>query len=74
MKRLASILTIVFLYILALEVTVFPSSAQAQTGTHDHEVRTAPDRSFKESFKEIWNRDKLTGDWGAAYGPGRTRH
>ena len=64
MKRLASILTIVFLYILALEVAVFSSSVQAQTGTHVHEVHTAPDRSFKESFKEIWTRDKLTGDWG----------
>jgi hypothetical protein len=66
MKRLASILTIVFLYTFALEVTVFSSSAQAQTGTHDHEVHTAPNRSFKESIKEVWNRDKLTGDWGGA--------
>ena len=31
--------------------------------THDHEVHTAPNRSFKESIKEVWNRDKLTGDW-----------
>jgi porin len=60
MKRLTSILTIVFLYVLALEVAGFSSSAQAQTDTHVHEVHTAPDRSFKD----IWNRDKLTGDWG----------
>jgi porin len=59
MKRLVSILAIVFLYVLALEVAIFSSSAQAQTGTHSHEVGTAPDISFKD----IWNRDKLTGDW-----------
>jgi porin len=64
MKRLASILTIVFLYTLALEVTVFSPSAHAQTSTHDHEVHTAPNRSFKASIKEVWDRDKLTGDWG----------
>ena len=60
MKRLVLILTIVLLYVLAFEVAGFSSSAQAQTGTHTHEVGTAPDRSFKD----IWNRDKLTGDWG----------
>jgi porin len=60
MRRFVSILTIVFLHILFLEVVVFSSSAQAQTSAHVHEVHTAPDRSFKE----IWNRDKLTGDWG----------
>jgi len=59
MKRLASTLIIAFLYVLALEVADFSSSAQAQTGTHTHEVGTAPGRSFKD----IWNRDKLTGDW-----------
>jgi porin len=60
MKRRVSILTIVFFYVLALEVAIFSSSTQAQTGTHVHEVHTAPDRSFKD----IWKRDKLTGDWG----------
>jgi porin len=60
MKQLVSILTIVLLFVLAFEVAGFSSSAQAQTGTHTHEVGTSPDRSFKD----IWNRDKLTGDWG----------
>ena len=48
MKRLASILTIVFLYVLSLEVAGFSSSAQAQTGTHVHEGHTAPDRFSRD--------------------------
>ena len=64
MKRHASKLTIVLLYFLALEVAVFSSTAHAQTGTHVHEVHTAPDRSAGEVLKDIWTRDRLTGDWG----------
>jgi porin len=63
MKRLVSILAIVFLYFLALDVPLFSSLARAQTDTHTHKVGTAPDRSAGEVLKDIWNRDKLTGDW-----------
>jgi len=63
MKRLASILTIVVLYVLALEVAIFSRSVKAQTDTHTHEVGTAPDRSAGEVLKDIWTRDKFTGDW-----------
>ena len=60
MKQLASILTIVFLYVLAFEVMGFSSTAQAQTSTHAHEAGTVPGGYLKD----IWGRDKLTGDWG----------
>jgi porin len=60
MKQLASILTIVFLFFLAFEVIGFSPSAQAQTTTPAHEVSSAPGRYLKD----IWTRDKLTGDWG----------
>ena len=60
MKRLASILTFVFLCVIAYEVIGFPSSALSQTITPAHEAGSAPGRYLKE----IWARDKLTGDWG----------
>jgi porin len=59
MKQLTSILTIVLLYVLAFEVMGFSSSAQAQTSTHAHEADTA----FGRYLKDVWDRDKLTGDW-----------
>jgi len=60
MKRFTLVLTIACFYFLALDVAVFSSLVQAQTDTHVHE---APDRSAGELFKDIWTRDKLTGDW-----------
>ena len=60
MKKLASILIFVFLCAIAFEVIGFPSSVLAQTTTPAHEVSSAPGRYLKD----IWTRDKLTGDWG----------
>jgi porin len=60
MKRHASILTIVFLYVIFFEVIGFSSTAQAQTSTHAHEASTVPGGYLKD----VWDRDKLTGDWG----------
>ena len=60
MKRLASILTIVFFCVIAFEVIGFPSLAQAQTITQTHETGSALGRYLKD----VWERDKLTGDWG----------
>ena len=60
MKRLSSILTFVFLCVIACEVIGFPSSALSQTITPAHEAGSAPGRYLKE----VWARDKLTGDWG----------
>jgi porin len=60
MKQLASILTIVFLYVLAFEVIGFSSTVQAQTSTQTHESGTASG----SYLKDVWERDKLTGDWG----------
>jgi porin len=33
-------------------------------GSHVHDVQPAPDRSAREVLKDIWTRDKLSGDWG----------
>jgi len=33
-------------------------------GSHVHDVQPAPERSGRETFEDIWPRDKLTGDWG----------
>jgi porin len=60
MKRFALILTIVFLYVIFFEVIGFSSTAQAQTSTHAHEASTVPGGYLKD----VWDRDKLTGDWG----------
>jgi porin len=60
MKKLASILTIVFLYVLAFEMIGFPSTAQAQTSPCTQEADTASGGYLKD----VWERDKLTGDWG----------
>ena len=60
MKKLASILTIVFLVVLTLEVMCFSSTAKAQTSTSTQEAGTGLDRYLKD----VWERDKLTGDWG----------
>ena len=60
MQKLASILAIVFLYVLAFEVIGFSSSAQAQPSTSTQEAGTA----FGRYLKDVWDRDKLTGDWG----------
>jgi porin len=57
-------ITLACLLVLALVVTGFSAPAQAEeTGTHVHKMPPAPE-SWGEAFKDIWNRDKLTGDWG----------
>ncbi len=57
------IVTIVCLLVLALVVGGFSAPAQAaETGTHVHKMPPAPE-SWGEAFKDIWARDKLTGDW-----------
>ena len=59
------IVTIVCLLVLALVGAGFSVPAQAEeTGTHVHKMPPAPE-SWGEAFKDIWNRDKLTGDWGS---------
>jgi porin len=60
MKKLASILTIVFLYVLAFEMIGFSSTAQAQTSPCTQEADTASGGYLKD----VWERDKFTGDWG----------
>jgi len=46
-----------------LVVAGFSAPAQAEeTGAHVHKMPPAPE-SWGEAFKDIWNRDKLTGDW-----------
>ena len=57
--------TIVCLLVLALVVGGLSALAQAaETGTHVHKTQAASDKSWGETFKDIWTRDKLTGDWG----------
>ena len=59
------IVILVCLLVLALGVAGFSAPAQAaETGTHVHETPPAPDKAWGETFKDIWTRDKLTGDWG----------
>jgi len=60
MKKLASIRTIVFLFVFAFEVIGFSSLAQAQTISPAQESGTATG----SYLKDVWTRDKLTGDWG----------
>jgi porin len=51
---------------LAVLALALPGSAQlahAESENHGHEVGTAPDRTLGETLKDIWTRDKLTGDW-----------
>lgn len=63
MTRRALRLTIVCLSILALMLAGFSAPVQAEeTGTHVHKMPPAPE-PWGEAFKDIWNRDKLTGDW-----------
>ncbi len=40
-----------------------PESANAAPGSHVHDVQPAPAKSVSESLKDIWTRDKLSGDW-----------
>ena len=39
-------------------------SSSSQPNIHVHDVGQRPDRSAKQVLKDIWTRDKLTGEWG----------
>jgi porin len=41
-----------------------PEPGSPQPGSHAHDVGQPPDRSAKQVLKDVWTRDKLTGDWG----------
>ena len=57
-------ITLACFLVLAFGVAGFSAPAQAEeTGTHVHKMPPAPG-TWGEAFKDIWNRDKLTGDWG----------
>jgi len=57
------IVTLACFLVLAFGVGGFSVPAQAEeTDTHVHKMPPAP-KSWGEAFKDIWNRDKLTGDW-----------
>ena len=34
------------------------------SGSHVHDSQPSPARSAREDLKDIWNRDKFSGDWG----------
>ena len=51
------------LAVLALALPGSAQSAHAESEKHGHEVGTAPERTLGETLKDIWTRDKLTGDW-----------
>jgi porin len=56
-------ITLACFLVLAFGVGGFSMPVQAEeTGTHVHKMPPAPE-SWGEAFKEIWDRDKLTGDW-----------
>jgi porin len=40
-----------------------PEPGSPQAGSHAHDVGQPPDRSAKDWLKDVWTRDKLTGDW-----------
>ena len=40
-----------------------PEPGSPRPGSHAHEVGQPPDRSAKDWLKDVWTRDKLTGDW-----------
>jgi porin len=40
-----------------------PEPGSPQPGSHAHDVGQPPDRSAKDWLKDVWTRDKLTGDW-----------
>jgi porin len=42
---------------------VTPSTDAKEPASHVHEINPAPRRSVGEVAKDIWTRDKLTGDW-----------
>lgn len=63
MKASTAVLTIVCVVVLVLGLAGFSAPVQAEeTGTHVHKMPPAPE-PWGEAFKDIWNRDKLTGDW-----------
>jgi hypothetical protein len=64
-KILRKVITIVGVLVLVLGGIGFSVPVQAEeTDAHIHKMPPAPDQSLGEAFKDIWNRDKLTGDWG----------
>ena len=48
---------------LLLCLVMLSTNTRAQTDTQVHETHTASDKPFGEILKDIWTRDKLTGDW-----------
>jgi len=57
-----SVLDLVLALVLASGVVT--QSAYAAAADHVHEPQSAADRSVETVVKDIWTRDKLTGDWG----------
>ncbi len=68
MSEASRLFTSSFTALIAVLAVALPGSTRSahaeEPDSHAHDAQPAPDRSAKEVLKDIWTRDKLSGDWG----------